>query len=142
MSSKSDEDLQKCMGSIKGFTFTGSEALTIVRYGAIAIMVNKLNVATKKLAQFKETAEFVGLGEESSVFKMMDCWGKFFAGIAVIASVADAVLEIIDIVDVVKQSNRMVDDLNDKIKPSYKKFFNGIKDAAKAYKEAITKKTN
>lgn len=71
----------------------------------------------------------------------MDCCGKFFAGIAVIASVVDAVLGVVGIVDVVEQSKKMVDDLNGKIKTSYKNFFNGIKDAAKHYNEATTKKT-
>ena len=141
MSPKTDDDLKNCIDSIKGFTFGGSMALTIVRFSSISIMANRMNVATKKLAEYNEIAEFVGAEKETSVFKMMDCWGKFFAGIAVIASVADAVLEIIDIVDVVEQSKKMVDDLNGKIKTSYKDFFNGIKDAAKHYNEAITKKT-
>lgn len=141
MSSKSDDDLKNCIDSIKGFTFGGSTALTIVRFGSIGIMANRMKVATKKLAQYNEIAEIVGAEKKTSVFKMMDCWGKFFAGIVVIASVADAILEIIDIVDVVEQTKKMVDDLNGKIKTSYKDFFNGIKEAAKHYNEAITKKT-
>ncbi|CAF9926582.1 MAG: hypothetical protein GOMPHAMPRED_004178 [Gomphillus americanus] len=142
MSSKSDTDLKNCIDSIKGFTFDGSTALTIVRFGSITIMANRMKVATKKLAQYNEIAEFVGgVEKQTSVFKMMDCWGKFFAGIAVIASVADAILEIIDIVEVVEQTKKMVDDLNGKIKTSYKDFFNGIKEAAKLYNEAIKKKT-
>lgn len=141
MSPKSDDDLKNCMDSIKGFT-GDTTALTIVRYGSITIMANRMNVATKRLAQNNEIAEFVGAETETSVFKMMDCWGKFFAGIAVIASVADAVLQIIDIVDVVEQTKKMVDDLQGKIKTSYKDFFNGIKEAAESYNEAITKKTS
>jgi hypothetical protein len=142
MNQKSDDNLKDCIDAIKGFTFGGSTALTLVRYGSIGIMANKMNIATKKLAQYNEAAEFVGLEKESSVFKMMDCWGKFFAGIAVIASVADAVLEIIDITDVVKQSGKMVDELNGKIKTSYKEFFNSIREAAKHYNEAITTKSS
>lgn len=141
MSPKSDDDLKNCIDSIKGFTFGGSTALTLVRYGSIGIMANRMNVATKKLAQYNEIAEFVGAETKTSVFKMMDCWGKFFAGIAVIASVTDAVLEIIDIVDVMEQSKKMVDELNGKIKTSYKDFFNGIREAAKHYNEAVAKKT-
>ncbi|RSL54929.1 hypothetical protein CEP54_009657 [Fusarium duplospermum] len=141
MSPKSDDDLKNCIDSIKGFTFGGSTALTIVRYGSIAIMANRMKVATRRLAQHNEIAEFVGAETKTSVFKMMDCWGKFFAGIAVIASVADAVLQILDIVEVVEQTKKMVDELDGKIKTSYKDFFNGIKEAAKHYNEAITKKT-
>lgn len=58
-----------------------------------------------------------------------------------ITSVADAVLEIIDIVDVVEQSKTIVDNLNGKIKKSYKDFINGIKEAGKHYNDATTKKT-
>ena len=141
MSPKSDDDLKNCIDSIKSFKFDGSTAVTLVRYGSIGIMANSLKIATKRLAQYNEIAEIMGAEKRTSVFKMMDCWGKFFAGIAVIASVTDAVLEIIDIVNVVEQSNKMVDDLNGKIKTSYKDFFNGIKEAAKHYNEAITKKT-
>lgn len=54
---------------------------------------------------------------------------------------ADAVLEIIDIVDVVEQSKTIVDNLNGKIKKSYKDFINGIKEAGKHYNDATTKKT-
>lgn len=139
---KSDEDLKKCLDAIKGFTFGGSMALTIVRTISVFIMYNRMKVAVTKLAQYNEIAEIVGgVERQTSWFKMMDCWGKFFLGIAVIASVTDAVLQILDIVDVVKQTNQMVDDLNGKIKTSYKAFFDGIKEATKAYKEAITKKT-
>lgn len=142
LSAKSDEDVKNCIDSLKGFTFGGSTALTIVRYTSIGIMAWRMNVATKRLAQYNEIAEFVGAETETSVFKMMDCWGKFFAGIAVVASVADAILEIIDIVDVVEQTKKMVDDLNGKIKTSYKNYFDGIKQAAQLYNEAAKKKTN
>ncbi|KAL2881649.1 hypothetical protein SGCOL_002795 [Colletotrichum sp. CLE4] len=125
----------------KGFTFGGSTALTIVRISSIGIMANRMKVATKRLAQYNDIAEFVGADKETSVFKMMDCWGKFFAGIAVIASVADAVLQILDIIEVVEQTKKLVDELNGTIKKSYKDFFGGIKNAAKQYNEAITKKT-
>ncbi|KAL8792557.1 MAG: hypothetical protein Q9195_004856 [Heterodermia aff. obscurata] len=141
LSKKSDDDLKNCLSSIKGFVWGGSTALTIVRFASIGIMANRMKVATKKLAEFNETAEILGEVKETSVFKMMDCWGKFFAGVAVIAAVADAILEIIDIVDVVKQSQKMLDDLNGKIKTSYKDFFNSIKEAAKHYNEATKKKT-
>ncbi|CAK7236264.1 hypothetical protein SBRCBS47491_009580 [Sporothrix bragantina] len=141
MSAKSDEDVKKCIDSLKGFTFGGGTALTIVRYTSVGIMANRLNVATKKLAQYNEIAEFVGAETETSLFKMMDCWGKFFAGIAVVASVADAILEILDIVEVVEQTKKMVDDLNGRIKTSYKSYFDGIKQAAQLYNEAAKKKT-
>ena len=141
MSPKSHDDLKNCYDSIKGFKFGGSMAFTMVRISSVFIMAHKMNVATKRLAEHNRNAEIVGAEKETSVFKMMDCWGKFFVGIAVISSVADTVLEIMDIVDVVEQSKKMVDDLNGKIKTSYKDFFNGIKDAATHYNEAITKKT-
>ncbi|KAL1889485.1 hypothetical protein Sste5346_008863 [Sporothrix stenoceras] len=141
MSAKLDDDVKNCIDSLKGFTFGGSMALTIVRYTSVGIMANRLNVATKRLAQYNEIAEFVGAETETSVFKMMDCWGKFFAGIAVVASVADAILEILDIVEVVEQTKKMVDDLNGKIKTSYKSYFDGIKQAAQLYVESTTKKT-
>ncbi|KAJ0159096.1 hypothetical protein CTA2_10326 [Colletotrichum tanaceti] len=141
LSQQSDEDLKKCLNSIKGFEFGGSTALTLVRFGSIAIMANRMKVATTKLAQYNEVAEFVGAETKTSAFKMMDCLGKFFAGIAVVASVADAVLQILDIIDVVEQTKKMVDDLNGKIKTSYTDFFNGIKDAARHYNEATAKKT-
>lgn len=141
MSAKSEDDITKCIDSIKGFEYGGSIALTIVRYVSIGIMANRMNVAIKKLAQYNELNELLGFEKETSVFKMMDCWGKFFAGIAVVASVADAILEIIDIVEVVDQAKKMVDDLNGKIKTSYKDYFDGIKQAAKLYGEAIKKKS-
>ncbi|KAL2064540.1 hypothetical protein VTL71DRAFT_3677 [Oculimacula yallundae] len=142
MSSKSDKDLKDFIDSIKGFTFGGSTALALVRVGSVSIMYYRMRIASKRLVEHNLAAEIIGgVEKETSVFKMMDGLGKFFAGIAVIASVADAVLEIIDIVDVVHQANKMIDELDGNIKKSYKDFFNGIKDAAKHYNEAIAKKT-
>lgn len=79
----------------------------------------------------------MGTETKISVFKMMDCWGKFFAVIAVIASVADSILQIFDIIEVVEQTKKMVGELNGKIKTCYKDFFDGIKEAANHYNEVI-----
>ncbi|CAJ0555367.1 Ff.00g054320.m01.CDS01 [Fusarium sp. VM40] len=140
MSVKSDDDLQKFVDSIKGFTFNHSTELTMVRLGSIFIVNNRMKVATKRLAEHNAIAEFVGAEAKTSVFKMMDCWGKFFAVIAVVTSVADVVLQILDIVNVVEQTKKMVDELNGTMKTNYKAFFNGIKEAANHYNEAIKKK--
>jgi hypothetical protein len=138
---KSDEDLKKYADFIKGFTWGGKPVLPLVQFLSLSIMAYRMKIARTKLAQYNEIAEFVGAEKlETSVFKMMDCWGKFFAGITVIASVADTILQILDIVDAVKQWNRMVDELNDPIKKSYKDFFGSIKEAATKYNEAIPKK--
>ena len=75
---------------------------------------------------------------ESNAFMMMDAVGKFAVGVAVVMSVVDAVMSVIDIVDIVEQTKKMVNKLNDDIKPDYKEFFNGIKDSAKAYNAAIS----
>ncbi|KAF5710539.1 hypothetical protein FMUND_9464 [Fusarium mundagurra] len=140
-SPKSDDNVKSCIGAIKGFTFGDSTAVTIIRFGSIAIIVNRTKAATKELAVYNELAELLGFEMKTSVFEMMNCWGKFFAGLAVVASVADAYLQILDIIDVMEQTQKMVDDLNGKIKASYKDFFQGIKEAAKHYNNAITKKT-
>jgi hypothetical protein len=58
MSPGSEDDLNNCINAIKGFTFGGSTALTIVRFASIGIMANRINVATKKLSQYNEIAEF------------------------------------------------------------------------------------
>jgi hypothetical protein len=46
-------------------------------------------------------------------------------------------MEIIDIVDVVEQTKTMLDKLNGTIEESYQAYFNGIRDASKAYNAAI-----
>jgi len=84
------------------------------------------------------TADTEGVLEgDPSAFSKPDAWGKFAAGIVIITSVVDTVLSIIDIVDVVEQANAMFEKLNGEIKKSYVDYFNGIKDASKAFNAAI-----
>ncbi|KAF4414787.1 hypothetical protein FACUT_13965 [Fusarium acutatum] len=114
--------------------------ITYLSTAILFIIANKLNIATKRLAQHNEVAVFVGVERKTSVLKMMDYSGKFFAAVAVVTSVADAILQILNIVDVVEQTKKMVDELNGTIKMNYKAFFNGIKEPAKHYYKAVTKK--
>ncbi|KAK6206274.1 hypothetical protein QIS74_13693 [Colletotrichum tabaci] len=143
MSGKSDEDVKKFMNTIKGFHIPGEAelAMQLARFGSLVIVAKKMGIARGRLADINELNELLGFEKETGVFKLMDAWGKFFAGIAIIVSVADAVLQILDIVDVVEQTKKMVDELESNIKPNYKSFFNGIKEAAKNYKQAIVKKS-
>ncbi|SPJ81581.1 uncharacterized protein FTOL_08986 [Fusarium torulosum] len=100
-------------------------------------MFNRLGVANETI---QKTAKAAGLEVEeveASGFGMMDGIGKFATGVAVVMSVVEVVMDIIDIVDVVEQTQTMLDKLNGTIKESYQAYFNGIRDASKAYNAAI-----
>ena len=143
LSPKLQEDVNKLMNTLKGLDFKGEaiakEAVMLVQGISISIAAKKLNVAKEKITTAAEEAEIPVEEFESSAFSMMDAVGKFAVGVAVAMSVVDVVMNIIDIVDIVEQSKKMVDELNDTIKPSYKQFFDGIKASSKAYNEAISK---
>ncbi|KAF8307320.1 hypothetical protein DL93DRAFT_2088042 [Clavulina sp. PMI_390] len=141
LSAKSDDDLKKCKDSIKGFSFGGTVALHIVRTVSFIGMAKSLSNAGKKLAKNKELDDLLEFKQESA-FKMMGSWGKFFAAITVIASVADAILDIFDIAAVLEQTKKMVDELNGDIKTNYKEFFNSIRSAAEHYNDAMKNKTD
>lgn len=139
LSAKSDADIKKFMGVIKGFEPpAGAEfAKTMITSVSFGILAYKLKIANKKI---KSMAEEEGIPPEevnTSAFAEMDAVGKFAAGVTVIMSVVDVVLNIIDIVDVVKQCNTMCDKLDGDIKQSYLSYFNGIKDASVKYREAV-----
>lgn len=136
LSDKTDADIQKYMGFIRGLDYPATE-LAFVQNTSIAIMSLKLGIANKTI---KENAEAAGLQVEeveSSAFGMLDATGKFITVVAVIMSVVDTVFEILNIVDVVEQTNDMCNQLNGTIKDSYKNYFNGIKTASQKYNEAI-----
>jgi PP-loop superfamily ATP-utilizing enzyme len=137
LSAKSEDDVQKLVDTITGFTFGGSVAIKIVQGLAVAIMFKRLGVANETI---QKTAKAAGLEVEeveSSGFGMMDGIGKFATGVAIVMSVVQVVMDIIDIVDVVEQTQTMLDKLNGEIKESYQTYFNGIRDASKAYNAAI-----
>ena len=135
-SAKTDADIQKFLGYIKGLDYPATE-LSIVRNFSIAIMYYKLGIANKTIEANAKAAGFEVAEVESSTFGMLDAVGKFVTVVAVILSVVDTVLEIIDIVDVVEQCKKMCDELNGSIKDSYKSYFNGIKSASQDYNKAI-----
>jgi uncharacterized membrane protein (DUF2068 family) len=136
ISQKTDNDVQKLMNVIKGLGFDTTQ-MTMVREMSTAIMVYKLKIANTTIEQCAKAAGLDVAEVEASSFGMLDAMGKFFATVAVIMSVVDAVLDIIDIVDVVQQTKAMCDQLNGPIKESYKSFFNGIKTASQAYNDAM-----
>lgn len=140
LSGKSDADIQKFLGFIKGLQIPGSMEMALVRNLSIAIMARKLGNANETIKKNAKAAGLEVAEVESSAFGMLDAVGKFFTAAAVVMSVIDIVLQVIDIVDVVKQSGEMVDQLNGPIKDHYKTYFNGIRDAAKAYNAAIAQK--
>ncbi|KAJ3941502.1 uncharacterized protein N0V96_008213 [Colletotrichum fioriniae] len=133
LSQKSDNDVTTFVNSIKGFTFDGSTEVAMARVLCVGIMANRMSIATTKLAQNADMAELVGAEAETSVFKMMNCWGKAIVGLAAIASVVDIVLQVLDIVDVVEQTKQMVDALNGQIKTSYQNYYGNMKTAAQQY---------
>ncbi|KAK6344770.1 hypothetical protein TWF718_006727 [Orbilia javanica] len=138
LSGKTDKDIQKFLGVLKGLNYSGT-ALSIIRGASIAIMYYKLNIARNTIEVNAKAAGFEVVEVESSVFGMLDALGKFVAVVAVVMSVVDAVLGIIDIIDVVEQTKKMCDELGGSIKDAYKSYFKGIKTAAQQYKAATTK---
>lgn len=139
LSSRTDADVQKFMNTLVGLKLPDNAklGLELVRSFSIALMFYKLRIANKSI---KAAAEEAGIPVEDvgeSAFEAMDAVGKFVAVVVVIMSVVDIILDILDIVDVVQQCNKMCDELQGSIKTSYKAYFNGIKDASKAYKAAI-----
>lgn len=136
LSDRTDADVQKYLSFLKGLKFD-STASTIIRTVSVIFMAYKLNIANSTI---KECAKAAGLEVsevESSAFRMMDAMGKFVAVVAIAMAVVDTVLNIIDIVDIVQQTKEMCTKLDGSIKQSYKDYFNGIKTAAKKYKEAM-----
>ncbi len=143
LSAKTDADVQKFMNVLSGFkppngVTIAKELLTGV---SIMIMFYKLKIANKTI---KETAAEAGIPVEevnTSAFEAMDAVGKFATVVAVVMSVVDVIFNILDIVNVVNQCKKMCDELQGSIKQSYLDYFNGIKEASKKYKAAITSTT-
>ncbi|EFP97794.1 hypothetical protein [Vibrio caribbeanicus] len=140
-SDKSKEDVTKFMKVLADLpvstTFT-RQVLTFTQGISLSIALRNLKMQQNTI---QECAEAAGLPLEevdSSALKMMDSSAKFALGISAILTVVNVVLDIINLIDVVKQCNKMVDELNGSMRENYKKFFNQIKDASKAYNEAIS----
>ncbi|KAJ5681610.1 uncharacterized protein N7477_001550 [Penicillium maclennaniae] len=138
LSGKTDQDIQQFMSAINGFTGFDTTAISLVRGAAVVLMFYKLRIASSTIEANAREAGFEVAEVETSTFGMLDAFGKFVAVVAVVMSVVDTVLEILDIVDVVEQCKTMCDKLNGPIKASYIDYFNGIKEASKQYKAAIT----
>ena len=144
LSAKTDADVQKFMRVLAGFkppqgVVIAKELLTGI---SIMIMFYKLRIANNTI---KATAKAAGIPLEevdASAFGVMDAVGKFVTVVAVVMSVVDVIFDIFDIVDVVKQCEKMCNELQGGIKQSYLNYFNGIRDASKKYKVAITPQSN
>lgn len=142
-SDKTDADVKKFMDVLVGLQLPANAqlGLELVRGVSIAIMAYKLKIANSTIKAQAEAAGLPVEEVEASAFQTMDAVGKFVAGVVVLMSVIDVVLDIIDIVDVVEQCKKMCDELDKTIKESYKSYFNGIKTAAKDYKASIAAST-
>ncbi|XP_066923899.1 uncharacterized protein [Clytia hemisphaerica] len=140
MSNKAEGEVQKFTDKLAGLKIKDHGALFIVHGASLAFALNILGVAKDILQRCAEASELPLEEIDNSAFGMMDAYGKFAAGVAIILSVVDVILKILDIKKVVQQSKKMVDELNQNIKPDYKEFFRGIKNAAKAYNDAISSK--
>lgn len=138
LSKKSQADVAKLVNTLKGLNFTHKNILTLIQGLSFAIAFHKMSIAKNTIEECAKAAGLPVEEVESSAFGMMDACGKFTAGVAIVMSVFDVYLSILDIEDIVEQTKKMVDELNDTIKPNYKSFFNGIKESAKAYNEAIS----
>jgi len=140
LSEKTDADVKKFMDVLAGFkppqgVQIAKELLTGV---SILIMFNKLKIANKTI---EVTARDAGIPVEevnTTAFEAMDAVGKFATAVAVVMSVIDVIFDVLDIVDVVEQCKQMCDKIQGPIKASYLAYFNGIRDASKQYKAAIT----
>jgi len=140
LSNKGKGKVQEFMNTIKGLEFKGKRYVdrTVPFVQLISITV-VYRIGVKK-AVIQETAERAGLSAAEyggRAFMFMDAVGKFAAGVAIILSVVSILLSILDIVNVVEQTEKMVDELEDHIKPNYVSFFNGIKEASQEYNKAI-----
>ena len=138
LSNKSQEDVNKLMDTLKGIDIPGREAIALVQGLSISVVGKKMDITKEKLEAACKEADIPAEEYDGAAFGMMDAVGKFAAGVAVVMSVVDVIMDIIDISDIVKQTKKMVDKLNDTIKPNYLSFFNGIKESSKAYKKAIS----
>ena len=138
MSNKAEGDVQKFTDTLKGLKIKDHGAIFIIHGASLGFALNRLGVAKDTLQRCAEASELPLEEIDNSAFGMMDAYGKFAAGVAIILSVVDVILKILDIKSIVEQSKKMVDELNQKIKPDYKEFFRGIRDAAKAYNDAIS----
>lgn len=139
LSGKTDADIQKFMNTLSGFVPPAGAAFakSIVTGVSLALLSFKLKIANAKI---KSMAEEQGIPPEevgTSAFAEMDMLGKFAAGVTVIMSVIDVVMNIIDIVDVVEQCKTMCDKLNGDIRTSYLSYFDSIRDASAKYREAV-----
>ncbi len=144
LSEKSQEDINKFIGTLKGFRVPGiaDGVMSLVRNGCYLIAYNKMNIAKKAL---QSAAEDAGIPVEElgeTAFKAMDVVGKFATCIAIVMTVVDIILQIIDMVNIIEQCNKMTDELNNTIRQNYLNFFDGIKDASQKYKQAISPPVN
>jgi cellobiose-specific phosphotransferase system component IIB len=139
LGAKSEADVTKFMNTLQGLQLPelATFGLSIVQGFSIAIMSYKLGIANKTIKSCAKAADIPLEEVDSSAFGMMDAVGKFSAGVAIVMSVVDVVLNIIDIVDIVKQTDKMCTELDTTIKTSYTDYFNGIKEASKKYNAAI-----
>jgi hypothetical protein len=138
-SAKSDADIKKFMNVLTGLTLPPNAefGLSLVRGMSFLILTYKFNIANARIRVQAEEAGIPVEEVETSAFEAMDAVGKFTAGVVIIMSVVDIILNIIDIVDVVNQCKKMCAQLNGPIKASYKSYFNSIKTASKQYRVAI-----
>ena len=140
LSNKSKGDVQKFMNTLKGMSFPNKEIFQLVQALAFGIGYYKMKIARKTIEDCAKAADLPVEEVDANAFEMMDAVGKFAVGVAIVMSVVDVVMNIIDIVDIIEQTKKMVTELNDTIKPNYKRFFDGIKNSAKSYNKAISEK--
>ena len=140
MSARTDADVEKFMNVLIGFQPPQGVALakSILMGASILIMFHKLKIAGKTIENIAKERGVPVEEVNTSAFEAMNAFGKFVTVVAVVMSVVDIVFNILDIVDVVSQCNKMCDELRGPIKQSYLDYFNGIKEASKQYKAAIT----
>ena len=134
-SDKSQINVDKFMAVFNKLSFN-KPTLEFIRFGSM-ILVQRMGVAKESI---QTAAERAGLPLEeygASAFKTCDSVAKFGAGIVILISVIDTYYSILDIIDVVKKTKIMVDALNGDIKQSYIEYFDSIKEASKAYNEAV-----
>ncbi len=136
LSGQKNADVAKFMNVLAGLGYPSSE-LMLVQGVCLKIMVNKLGVA-QEVIEAQAKAANIPLNEvEASAFGTMSAAAKFFAAVAIIMSVVDAIFQVLDIIDVVEQCSKMCDELNGTIRQNYKNYFDGIKKAAAQYNAAI-----
>ncbi|MBB6005279.1 hypothetical protein [Arcicella rosea] len=140
MSAKTDADVKKFMNVLVGFQPPEGVVIAkdILMGASITIMFRKLKIANETIRTMAREAGIPVEEVNTSAFQAMDAVGKFVTVVAVVISVVDIIFNILDIVNVVEQCNKMCDELQGPIKQSYLDYFNGIKEASKQYKAAIT----